>query len=54
MDKLPLLVSADAAARDLLAGAARGRQVVYVPATWRPIMFVLRHIPSFVFRRLDI
>jgi NAD(P)-dependent dehydrogenase (short-subunit alcohol dehydrogenase family) len=54
MEKLPLLVSADAAAEALLAGAARGRQTVYVPAKWRPIMFVIRNIPSFVFRRLDI
>lgn len=54
MDRLPLLVSADAAAAELLAGAARGRQTVYVPAKWRPIMFVLRHIPSCIFRRLDI
>ena len=54
MDKLPLLVSPDAAAAELLAGAARGAHTVYVPAKWRPIMFVLRNIPSFVFRRLDI
>jgi decaprenylphospho-beta-D-erythro-pentofuranosid-2-ulose 2-reductase len=54
MDKLPLLVSADTAAAGLLAGAARGRTTVYVPGTWRPIMLVLRNIPSFVFRRLDI
>jgi decaprenylphospho-beta-D-erythro-pentofuranosid-2-ulose 2-reductase len=54
MDRLPLLVSADAAAKALLAGAARGRPTVYVPGTWRPIMFVLRNIPSVVFRRLDI
>src|SRR6185369_1913493 len=54
MDKLPLLVSPDAAAAELLAGAARGVHTVYVPAKWRPIMFVIRHIPSFVFRRLDI
>ncbi len=54
MEKLPLLVSAEQAARDLLAGAAGGSQVVYVPAKWRPIMFVIRHIPSFVFRRLDL
>jgi decaprenylphospho-beta-D-erythro-pentofuranosid-2-ulose 2-reductase len=54
MDKLPLLVSAEAAAREILAGAARGGHTVYVPRTWRPIMFVIRHIPSFVFRRLDI
>ena len=54
MDKLPLLVAPDAAAADILAGAARGQHTVYVPAKWRPIMFVIRHIPSFVFRRLDI
>jgi NAD(P)-dependent dehydrogenase (short-subunit alcohol dehydrogenase family) len=54
MDKLPLLVSAETAARELLAGAAGGAQTVYVPAKWRPIMFVIRNIPSFVFRRLDI
>ena len=54
MDKLPLLVAPDAAAADILAGAARGQHTVYVPAKWRPIMFVIRHIPSFVFRRLDV
>ena len=54
MERLPLLVSAEDAAAELLAGAARGRQTVYVPRTWRPIMFLIRHIPSFVFRRLDI
>ncbi|MGH7893126.1 MAG: SDR family NAD(P)-dependent oxidoreductase [Candidatus Binatia bacterium] len=54
MDRLPLLVSADTAAEAILAGAARGQRLVYVPAKWRPIMFVIRHIPSFVFRHLDI
>lgn len=54
MDRLPLLISADAAAARLLAGAARGSSTVYVPATWRPIMFVLRHMPSFIFRHLDV
>lgn len=54
MDRLPLLVSAEAAARALLAGAAGRAQTVYVPARWRPIMFVIRNIPSFVFRRLDL
>jgi NAD(P)-dependent dehydrogenase (short-subunit alcohol dehydrogenase family) len=53
MDKLPLLISADQAAAELLAGAARGAHTVYVPSKWRPIMFVIRHIPSFVFRHLD-
>jgi NAD(P)-dependent dehydrogenase (short-subunit alcohol dehydrogenase family) len=54
MDRLPLLVSAERAARELLAGAARGRTTVYVPRVWRPIMLVLRNIPSIFFRRLDL
>jgi decaprenylphospho-beta-D-erythro-pentofuranosid-2-ulose 2-reductase len=54
MDRLPLLISADAAAAQLLAAAARGTNVAYVPATWRPIMFVLRNIPSAIFRYLEV
>lgn len=54
MDRLPFLVTADAAADAILAAAARGAVTVYVPARWRPIMFVLRNIPSAVFRHLDV
>jgi short-subunit dehydrogenase len=54
MDRLPLLISADAAAEQLLAAAARGANVAYVPSTWRPIMFVLRNIPSAIFRYLEV
>ncbi len=31
-----------------------GSRVAYVPATWRPIMFVLRSLPGWLFQRLDI
>jgi decaprenylphospho-beta-D-erythro-pentofuranosid-2-ulose 2-reductase len=54
VDRKPFLISADEAARQILAASARGRELVYVPRKWRPIMFVVRHIPSAVFRRLDI
>lgn len=54
MDRLPLLVSVESAATQILDAAARGTQVAYVPARWRPIMFVLRNIPSPIFRLLDI
>jgi decaprenylphospho-beta-D-erythro-pentofuranosid-2-ulose 2-reductase len=54
MDRLPFLVPAEDAARDLLAAARRGVRTAYVPARWRPIMFVLRNIPSAIFERLDI
>jgi decaprenylphospho-beta-D-erythro-pentofuranosid-2-ulose 2-reductase len=53
-DRLPFLISADEAARQALVAAARGARVAYVPARWRPIMFVLRSIPSAIFQRLDI
>ena len=33
-----------------LAAAARGKRNVYVPWKWRPIMFVIRAIPSFLFQ----
>jgi short-subunit dehydrogenase len=54
MDRLPLIISAPEAARQTLAAARRGARTAYVPARWRPIMFVLRNIPSAVFARLDV
>lgn len=54
LPRLPLLVSADAAAADILRAAAGGRLVRYVPRRWRPIMFAIRNIPGPIFRRLDL
>jgi NAD(P)-dependent dehydrogenase (short-subunit alcohol dehydrogenase family) len=54
LPRLPLLIEADDAARRILAAAARGTGVAYVPAVWRPIMLVLRNLPGWLFQRLDI
>jgi NAD(P)-dependent dehydrogenase (short-subunit alcohol dehydrogenase family) len=54
LERRPLLISADEAARAILEAARHGAGTAYVPGTWRPIMFALRQIPSFVFSRLDI
>ncbi len=54
MDRLPFLVSAEVAATQTLDAAARGVRTAYIPSRWRPIMFVLRHIPSPIFQRLDL
>jgi short-subunit dehydrogenase len=48
------LISADEAARSILDAAAAGRTVSYVPARWRLVSWVVRTIPSLVFRRLSI
>jgi short-subunit dehydrogenase len=54
MDRLPLLVPVEKAARQILGAARRGRTTAYVPPVWAPIMFVIRHLPSAVMRRLDL
>jgi short-subunit dehydrogenase len=51
--KRPLLISADAAASATIRAVVKRKLVVYVPGTWRPIMFVVRRIPSFIFRKLN-
>jgi NAD(P)-dependent dehydrogenase (short-subunit alcohol dehydrogenase family) len=54
LDRLPLLISADEAARQTLAAARRRVPTAYVPRTWQPIMFALRQVPSALFRRLNV
>lgn len=53
---LPLngAISADKAAELILRARDKQKTIAYVPGKWRPIMFVIRNIPSFVFRRLSI
>jgi len=49
-----LKVSADHAARDILTATEKGRDVLYTPWFWRPIMLVLRLIPECIFKRLKL
>ncbi|HEV2238755.1 MAG TPA: SDR family NAD(P)-dependent oxidoreductase [Ktedonobacterales bacterium] len=46
-----LTVSPDVVARRI-AGAAGGNGVVYVPGIWRPIMWLVRHLPAAVVARM--
>jgi short-subunit dehydrogenase len=48
------LISADEAARRIIAMADRGRSASgFVPRRWALVAFIVRHLPSFVFRRLN-
>jgi short-subunit dehydrogenase len=48
------VVSPDHVAADIW-GAIKGRkQEIYTPARWGLMMLVIRHIPSFIFRRLSL
>ena len=51
--KKPLLISADEAARAILAAARLGKHTAYVPWKWQPIMLIIRNIPSAIFKKLN-
>jgi short-subunit dehydrogenase len=41
-------------ARDIVNGMRKGKPVVYAPGKWALIMMVIRHLPNFVFNKMDI
>lgn len=47
------VISAEQAAEDTWQALRRRKQVVYTSARWRLVGLVLRHIPSFLFRRMS-
>lgn len=44
----------DAVARQIVAAAKAGTPVLYTPGKWAVIMMVIRHLPAFVFNKLNI
>jgi decaprenylphospho-beta-D-erythro-pentofuranosid-2-ulose 2-reductase len=52
MKAAPLSTTPEAVADAIVRGIARGTEVVWVPPALRPVMMVLRHVPTVVFRRL--
>lgn len=48
------VISPDEAATQILDAVKRKKQVAYTPARWQLVMLIIRHIPSFIFRRLSI
>lgn len=48
------LISAQEAAVRIVAAAEKGKHTAYVPGQWRLVGLVLRSIPSFIFKRLNV
>lgn len=48
------LASVGDVAQMIVGGIAQGKPVVYAPGKWALIMMVIRHLPGFVFNRMDI
>ncbi|MFQ5615569.1 MAG: SDR family NAD(P)-dependent oxidoreductase [Anaerolineales bacterium] len=47
------MIPPEQAARDITSAIRKRHQTVYTPARWRLIMFVVRNMPSVIFRRLN-
>jgi short-subunit dehydrogenase len=52
--KNPLYSSPGLIARDVVRAVERGRDVVYTPWWWRPVLFAVRLLPERVFKRLSL
>jgi short-subunit dehydrogenase len=50
--KGPLWASSDAVGKQIAKALIHGTPVLYTPRFWRLIMFIIRFIPEFMFRRL--
>lgn len=48
------LSSVETVAKLIVAGISKGKNVIYAPGKWKLIMFIIRHLPSFVFNKMDI
>lgn len=48
------LADVSTVAKSILDGIARGTPVVYAPRKWALIMMIIRHLPRFVFNKMDI
>ena len=47
-----LVASPEKVARQIVGAALEGKDESYVPAFWRPIMFLIRSIPERIFKRM--
>lgn len=49
----PFAIEPEKAADDIYKAMQKRKQMIYTPFFWRYIMFIIQHIPSFIFRKLS-
>lgn len=48
------LAPVEGVARQIVDGVEAGKPVIYVPGKWRLVMMVIRHLPAFIFNKMDV
>jgi short-subunit dehydrogenase len=41
-------------AKDIAKGLSNGQPIIYTPAKWQIIMMIIRHLPTFIFNKMNI
>lgn len=54
VEGLPFMVKPEFVAKKIVKAAKGKRNTIYVPGRWRPIMWVIRSIPGFMFRKMNV
>lgn len=48
------LASVEDVAQTIVTGISKGKSCIYAPAKWSLIMMIIRHLPGFIFNKLNI
>jgi len=48
------MASVESVAKAIVDGSSKGKKVIYAPAKWALIMLIIRHLPDFIFNKMDI
>ena len=48
------LASPEQVAKEIVRGISQNKRVIYTPAKWAIIMLIIRHLPFFIFKKMDI
>lgn len=48
------LASVEYVAQNIVTAIEKGKSLVYVPAKWAFLMMIIRHLPEFIFKKMDI
>jgi len=54
MPKNFLFAKPETVAKIIYDGINNGKDIIYVPQFWRCIMFIIKHIPEFIFKKLKL
>lgn len=52
--KAGALAAPEEVAKIITTGISKGKAVIYAPAKWAVIMLIIKHLPNFIFNRMDI